>query len=108
MPEKKIKEIVKFINTFLEKRKITIKHIILFGSYATKKYTKNSDIDIAIISDSFEEKDIFERVKMLKGLNWSLVEHFILPFDIVPLSLSEWKKSSSLAAQFIREGKILI
>ena len=40
---------------------------------------------------------------MLKGLKWFLTERILLPFDIVPLSPSEWN-GSSLIAQFAKEG----
>jgi len=105
MSKKKIKEIAYFINDFLKKRKIKTDKIILFGSYAIKTSTKDSDVDIAIISSAFDKKDIFQRAKILKGLDWSLVRKFMLPFDIVPLSLIEWQESSSPAVEFVREGQ---
>jgi predicted nucleotidyltransferase len=49
-------KIVKKINTFLielQKSKIDIEQAILFGSYATGKNHKWSDIDLAIISKDF-------------------------------------------------------
>ena len=105
MPEKKIREIVNFIKNFLEHHHVRTSKIILFGSYAKREPSQESDMDIAIISKDFEKKDIFERARMIKGLQWSLVESFSLPFDIVPLSPTEWRASSSLVINFIRQGR---
>lgn len=105
MSEEKIREIVNFLRDFLRTRHINIQKIILFGSYAKKKFSEESDVDLAIISKDFEGKDIFQRAEMLKGLIWAMVRRFRLPFDIVPVSLQEWENSHSLAVAFIREGK---
>ena len=107
LAKEKIRAAVELIYDFLKSRNIKVEKVIVFGSYATGNYTKDSDVDIAIISRDFEEKDIFQRADMLKGLNWSLVEKFMLPFDIVAISLKEWQESSSLIVEFAREGKAL-
>lgn len=105
MPDQRVGEIVVFIKEFFKHRDIKVNKIILFGSRAKNSFSQESDVDIAIISNSFEQKDIFERAKMLKGLKWSLVERFMLPFDIVPISVSEWNESSSLVIGFAKEGR---
>ena len=93
MSKKRIKVILKFIKDFLDSRQIKTDRLILFGSYARKTQTKDSDIDIAVVSRDFENKNIFKRSQMLTGLDWILVKEFKLPFDIIPLSLKEWKDS---------------
>lgn len=108
MPKKKIIEIAAFIQKFLHRRRVRVEKIILFGSYARGDFSEDSDVDIAIVSKDFEDKDIFEKAQMLKGLNWSLVKTFVLPFDIVPLASSEWEHSSSLIAQFARQGRQIL
>lgn len=107
MVKGRIKEAVELIKTFLKKSNITADRIIVFGSYIRSNYTKDSDLDIAIVSRDFNEKDIFQKAEMLKGLKWSLVEKFMLPFDIVPISLKEWRESSSLVVDFVKEGEVL-
>ncbi len=108
MSERKIKEIVRFAKLFLKKRHVKVDKVILFGSYARREFHKDSDVDIAIVSTAFEGKDIFQRIRMTRGLNWALVRRFILPFDIVTMSLKEWKESSSLIASFVRQGKEIV
>ena len=105
MLDERSKKIINFIKDFCQQRTIKINKIILFGSCARNNFSAESDMDIAIVSNDFEQKDIFKRTDMLKGLNWSLVERFMLPFDIVPISLSEWKESSSLIVEFVKQGK---
>ncbi|MBU4304328.1 MAG: nucleotidyltransferase domain-containing protein [Candidatus Omnitrophica bacterium] len=107
MAEERIREAVELIRNFLKDRHITVDKIIVFGSYAKGNYTKDSDLDIAIVSCDFDGKDIFQKAEMLKGLKWSLVENFMLPFDIIPLSLKEWQESSALVVDFVKEGEVL-
>ena len=103
MSPKATKEFVSFIKSFFMNKRKKINKIIFFGSYAVGKNLKDSDIDIAIVSEEFDGTDIFQRAEILKGLQWSLVEHFMIPFDIVPISLKEWKSKSSLMVKIIRE-----
>ena len=44
--------------------------IILFGSYAKGTETEDSDIDIAVISDDFE--DIYDSMATLMGMTWDI------------------------------------
>lgn len=99
-----IKEAIIFIKRFLRGRGISIDRIVLFGSYAENTFSQESDVDIAIISSDFEHKDIFQRSEMLKGLDWDLVERFMLPFDVVPISSQEWRESSSFIVDFAHRG----
>ncbi len=105
MSEKKIRDIIAFIRGYFKNRRFKINKIVLFGSYGSKRFSKDSDVDIAIISSDFDDKDIFQRAKMLQGLQWSLVKRFLLPFDIVPLSTKELEYSSSMIVEFVRQGR---
>lgn len=107
MVEERIREAVSLIKDFLKARNIKAERIVIFGSYVKGTHREDSDLDIAIISEDFTGKDIFQKAEMLKGLKWHLVERFNLPFDIVPISLEEWQRSSSLIVEFIKEGQVL-
>ena len=107
MSGKRIKEIANAIKTFLNNRDIRVDKIVVFGSYARGNYSPDSDLDIAIISSDFDGKDIFQKADMIKGLNWHLVERFVFPFDIITVSDKEWRESSSLIVEYIKEGKVL-
>jgi len=107
MAEEKITAAINFIKGFLKNRNLTLDKVILFGSYVKGNYAKDSDVDIAIISRDFNGRDIFQRAEMLKGLKWSLIAKFMIPFDIVPMSLKEWQEGSSLVVEFVREGQTI-
>ncbi len=59
-------EAVNYFRDLVEKRGIRIHTLILFGSSSTGCATWGSDIDIAIISDDFTGKDIFDRARKNK------------------------------------------
>lgn len=65
-------EILNSINEFIKeiKKHYNITAIILFGSYAKGTENEDSDIDIAIISDDFE--DIYECMANLMGMTWDI------------------------------------
>lgn len=62
------KDIDNFI-FILNSNKIKIDKIILFGSYAKGKNNKNSDIDLAVISNEFG-KDQIDEMMFLSKLSW--------------------------------------
>lgn len=66
------KEILNSINEFIKeiKKHYNVTAIILFGSYAKGTENENSDIDIAIVSDDFE--DVYECMANLMGMTWDI------------------------------------
>lgn len=108
MSQAQIKKAVRYIKNFLRQRGIGAERVVLFGSYAKNSAAGDSDVDIAIVSDDFSGKDIFQRSRMIRGLNWSLTEKFAMPFDLVPLSSAEWDQSSSLVVDFAKQGRVYL
>jgi len=66
------KDILDNINKFIEeiKKHYKITAIILFGSYAKGTENEDSDIDIAVISDDFD--DIYDSMAHLMGMTWEI------------------------------------
>ena len=66
------KDVLNSINKFISeiKKQYNVITIILFGSYAKGTENENSDIDIAIISDDFD--DIYECMANLMGMTWDI------------------------------------
>lgn len=66
------KEFIDNINKFIEKIKeeYNVIAVILFGSYAKGTANENSDIDIAVISDDFD--DIYDCMAELMGMTWDI------------------------------------
>jgi len=96
------------IKRLFKKKKLKLNKLVLFGSYALKKNTRNSDIDLIIVSRDFREKSYNQRVKIMKGLNRSLVNTLNKPVDIIYYSDEEWRKGNSLIiSESKATGKIL-
>ena len=64
--------ILKSINEYIEeiKKHYNVSAIILFGSYAKGTESEDSDIDIAVISDDFD--DIYDCMAILMGMIWDI------------------------------------
>jgi predicted nucleotidyltransferase len=91
-----IEQIKETIITFLAGKNINVDKIILFGSYNKGVQAEESDIDLLIFSEAFENKNIFQKAKATDGLEWVLVNKYKKPFDILYYSSSEWENSDSL------------
>lgn len=76
---KLIMEIVqKYVDKILEN--YNVESIILFGSYAKGTEHKDSDIDIAIVTDDIENDTFDEEVKLMglrKGIDYRIEPHII-------------------------------
>ncbi len=66
------KDILNIINAYINeiKKHYNITDIILFGSYAKGTENADSDIDIAIVSDDFD--DIYDCMAVLMGMTWDI------------------------------------
>lgn len=80
-----VKKIPKKINNFirdfvglLEEDDISVKKVILYGSYVSGKATKTSDIDIAVVSDDFGD-DMRKNNQYLFRKLWKLKNPIIEP-----------------------------
>jgi len=93
------------LRRFCAERSIPISAIRFFGS-RTKESIGNeeSDLDLLLVSEVFNEKDIFERADMVCGLHRSLVKRFRIPFDIMYCSDKEWQSGNSLLLNELRRG----
>ena len=64
MDRKILKSLESFKNT-LEDMKISVKRMVIFGSYAAGSEKKNSDLDVVVISDDFKGMNLFSRLEIL-------------------------------------------
>ena len=95
------KDIINSINKFIEeiKKHYNVTAIILFGSYAKGTENENSDIDIAVISDEFE--DIYDCMAVLMGMTWD-IDARIEPH---PITREDYEKvSTPLVKEIVDTG----
>jgi predicted nucleotidyltransferase len=84
---------------------IRVERLILFGSQAKGTAREDSDIDVAVISPDFRDKDIFERVKMTAKAGRETIRRFVVPLELVFMTPEEYESGSSPLASFVREGE---
>lgn len=107
MSKTKIIKAIKFLEQRLREKRLNLKKIILFGSQITGKATEESDIDIVIISDDFNDKDIFERTRLIKEPEIMTIKKFMIPLDIITLTPEEFQSETSLIAEYAKKGEVL-
>lgn len=99
--------IVRFLSARLKTSGLKVSKIILFGSHAANKSTMDSDIDLVIISEDFSNKNILERVQLLKDAEIAAIKKFMIPLDIVAMTPGEFKNQASPVANLARNGKVM-
>ena len=85
MDKDEIIEIIKTYAARLKEKDINFQKIILFGSYANNTQRKDSDIDIAVVSEEFGE-DRFEERAMLTKIAYYVDAHI----EPHPINLKEY------------------
>lgn len=96
MAQIQIDQVKKTIISFLAEKNIQVNKIVFFGSYNKSTQSEDSDIDLVVLSDEFENKNIFQKAKVTDGLEWVLVKKYKKPFDILYYSNTEWENSNNL------------
>ena len=78
-----ITKIIEYFAARLEENGVKVSKIVVFGSQAGGKTHDDSDIDLVIVSDSFKQKDLFQRAEMIGRAYEATVEEFLMPMDIL-------------------------
>lgn len=60
-----IDELKEFVNTLKEKWSSDLISVVLFGSYASEKYSEESDIDLVIVKRNLNDSKVQRRVEFL-------------------------------------------
>ena len=84
------------------KRKLRLNKLVLFGSYARRRFRKDSDIDLIVVSRDFRKRSYNQRIKIMEGINRMLVNALDKPVDLFYFSDEEWRRGHSL---IIEEAK---
>jgi predicted nucleotidyltransferase len=108
MAKNKVISAIGFLESCLKRKGISVNRIILFGSYSKGTATQDSDVDVAIISDDFTGKTIFERAALTKEPEILTIKKYLIPLDIVTLTPEELESNtSSPVSEFVRDGKVV-
>lgn len=106
--ESEIKDIALGLVNVLNK-KIPIKKVIVFGSYAYGRPTKYSDIDLAVVSPAFRKMNDIRRVMFLLDAARKIKTK--KPIDIEPLGFTseELEKADyfNIAAEIKERGRVV-
>lgn len=111
MGKQKIEEIKEEVRKFENaiKKKFFVDKIIIFGSAARGRMTKDSDIDIIVVSKKFGVKDYFKITPELSD-EWHFKQKIDYPVDILLFSTKEverLKKEVSIVSEALREGIVI-
>ncbi|HSD64634.1 MAG TPA: nucleotidyltransferase domain-containing protein [Ignavibacteriaceae bacterium] len=99
----KIRRIVERYISLLKENNISVENAYLFGSYAKGNNNKWSDIDIAIVSDSFEGIRIKDKDKIRK-----LTLSVSSSLEILPFNPRDFSSENPLAKEIIETGIKLV
>lgn len=87
-------------------QQVKIDKIWLFGSSIHNKQKKNSDIDIAIVSEAFKKMNSFERLVYLGKIAWKTKATKIEALGFTPQEMNAPSKLS-FAWEIKKTGKML-
>lgn len=104
MAESTVKKVISFLAENLRYSGLEIAKIILFGSQTRSRTRRDSDIDIVVVSEDFRDKDIFERVQLIKEAEIKTIKKFMVPLDIITLTPEEFESETSLISEYARKG----
>ena len=77
--------------------------MILFGSYAVGRQRQDSDIDVVVISEDFENKNYWERIDILSAAIYKVFK----PIEAVAMTPREWQAGDSVIADYARNGEVV-
>lgn len=95
---KKRQKIARIIERYKQELKnfgIKVRKVILFGSYATGRQKRYSDIDLVVISEDFRKLNLRERLELLGSAAGKLFEP-IEALGYTPKELKTQRKESFL------------
>jgi predicted nucleotidyltransferase len=93
MDKTTVTEIINFLKSELQQKGIILSGIALFGSQLTQSSNSDSDIDLIIVSDNFQDKNIFERSDITMDTEIKALKKYHLPIDILKMTNEEYSQS---------------
>jgi len=88
--------VIKDMHKALENNGIKDNHIALFGSFHHGNTHNNSDIDMIVISNMFDGKNLFERINMTLQAESDIRKCYTVPMDILLKTPKEYEYSKKI------------
>ncbi len=101
--KKIVYRIINFYLTNLRKNRVYPRKVYIFGSFVKNKFTENSDIDLAIVSNRFKG-DIIEDNLMLMRLR----REIDLRIEPHAFTIKEFNINNPIVGEIIKTGKRII
>jgi len=95
MDKTTINKVVSCLHEALTANGLKDSRIALFGSALDGNMHSNSDIDMIVVSKSFENKNIFERINMTLKAQLDVQREYLIPMDILMKTPEEYEYSKS-------------
>ena len=76
-------EVIGYMQQAMIRNGVNPCHIALFGSFLHGNYHAESDLDMIIISEAFEGKDINQRIYMTINAQKEVIKRYLVPMDIL-------------------------
>jgi predicted nucleotidyltransferase len=94
-------EIIGLMHDSLQNHGVNPCHIALFGSFLHGNTHNESDLDMIVISESFEGKDLLERIDMILEAESEVRERYVVPMDILLKTPNEYKTQKYFESKII-------
>jgi len=96
-----VHEIIEQMHQALQENGVKPCHIALFGSFLHGNNHNESDMDIIIISETFEGVDIFERINMTLKAQREIRKRYVVPMDILLKTPEEYDSQKYFESKII-------
>ena len=103
---KKRQEIENIIDRYINKLRqlgVEVSQVVLYGSYAKGKPKEYSDIDLAVVSPTFQKLDIFERQLLLSKAQHKFGE----PIEPIGLTPQQLRDKKGFAKEILETGIVV-
>jgi len=86
-------------------RRYPIRKMVLFGSRATGKARRDSDVDLIVVSESFRRKNAVDRACLMR-LEWDL-KYAVDFLCYTPEEFRVFSRAPGIVRQALREGRAI-
>lgn len=103
--QSQVNKIIRNLIANLKRKGIRVNRLILYGSYAKGNPRADSDIDVAVISSSFDNKNLLKRQELLGEAIFGLEA----PIEAIGYSYKDFANRSRLSFLFdiVSNGKTI-